>query len=540
MLEEKIKRFTPQIGEILQHHTSPDLKVAETSDWYYGLIKGVLERHGRIASQDPKDYLRKDFYKNAAKTVLSKTVRVLSRKPPRYLEIACYRHILGYRLSKDFGFDATHFDLCDRDLEIGREIALAEGFEDNVDRVTGDFHDLPFSDNYFDFSFISASIHHTRTPERIIGEAMRVLSDGGLFYSQREPCERLFCFYEFNANRAALFTPFEKKIQDHDMMRIISSPYPGARNADLFGRIENDHIPLELYYETFAKYGDLVEEVVYHDGLLTRPDKLILEKDHLDEPALRDFIADLLKREMEELHASFSRQDEILGYSLPGDNAIDEMAAKTASALKARPENKKTIAWQKAMAKIFGGSLRFVVRRNGNQGQRSDKKFRRSTTKVGHVQLDDAVYKHSGLNFWKRLLPDIQASSEDELFASSFPQSDWTSFVHPNGIRLMQSRSDEIEINPPLTQKSVLVMRYRVHVDNDQPYMRLRISFDGREIETIDIAQSEDRVMRLVYDKFDQPVSFKLTSIDDEPADGFSRMRVSILQSIPIDESAGS
>jgi len=366
------------------------------------------------------------------------------------------------------------------------------------------------------------------------------LTDGGLFYCQREPCERLFCFYEFNANRAALFTPFEAKIQDQDMMRIISSPFPGARNADLFGRIENDHIPLEMYYETFAKYGEVVEEVIYHDGLLTRPDKLVLEQEDLPEHKLKEFISDLLKREIEELQPAYTRQDEILGYSLPSDKAIAEMAAKTASALKARPENKKSIEWQRAMAKIFGGVLRFVVRRKGNQGARSETKFSRSTTKVGHVCFDDAVYKHSGLGFWTKLLPDIQENDEDTLFASSFSKDDWTSFVHPNGIRLMQSRSDEIEINPPLTQKTVLVMRYRVSVDADQPYMRLRISYDGREIETVDIAQSEDRVMRLIYDKFDQPVRFKLTSIDDEPADGFSRLRVSILQSIPIEESIGS
>lgn len=519
MFEQKLKRFTPQIGEILQHHISPDSNIAETSEWYYGFVKGVLERNQQ----------------RAANRKLGGSTPVLSRNPKRYLEIASYRHIIGYRLGKDYGFESTHFDLCDRDLEIGRETALANGFADTVDRVTGDFHDLPFSDNYFDLSFISAAIHHTRTPERIISEALRVLTQGGLFYCQREPCERLFCFYRFNANRAVQFTPFERRMHEQDLMRIISSPYPGARNAELFGRIENDRIPLEMYYETFAQHGEVDEEVVYHEGLLTRHDKAILEQAALPEDELRTFIRDLLQGEFETLQPTFSRQDELLGYSLPGEADIDDMAARMVAALKARPRNEKSIEWRRAMAKIFGGTLRFVVRRTNAPKTVSTDKFRRSTTQVGLVRHDDAVYKHSGLNFWTRLLPDIQQSDETTMFGSSFPESDWIPFTHPNGMRMMQSKSDRVQLLPPIRDLSLLVMRYRVVVDKSQPFVRLKITYGDEEVEAVTVAINEDRILRLVYSKPSVPVVFEMTGVDGEKINGWSRLRISILQGVPID-----
>ena len=170
-----LDRFSAQIGELAQHELSHDERVIETTNWYYEFLTSVLNRNPDIQT----------------------------RNPPRYLEIACYRHILGYKLGKDRGFESTQFDISDRDLNIGREIAIEQGFPDLVERVAGDFHDLPFADNYFDFVMISASIHHTRSPHQVIEESMRVLANKGLFYCQREPCERLFSFYKFTANRPA-------------------------------------------------------------------------------------------------------------------------------------------------------------------------------------------------------------------------------------------------------------------------------------------------------------------------------------------------
>ena len=511
-LAATIETYKAQIGELLQHHITHDPNLLETSDWYYGHLKAVLHRNPAV----------------------------IKRKPRRYLEIACYRHILGYRLAKDYEFESTQFDICDQDLEIGRQLALEAGFPDAVDRVVGDFHDLPFSDNHFDVAFISASIHHTRTPERIIGEAMRVLTDGGLFYCQREPCERLFSFYQFTANRAALYTPYERKIHERDMMRIISSPFPGARNAELFGRVENEHIPLDRYCETFAQYGTVLEEVTYYDGLLTRPDKEILtQADGLNETELSRYIYQYLMREIHtEIAPSFSDQDRHLGYSLPSEGAILAMANRTAHALKARPSDTKSKEYHRAMARIFGGSLRFVVRRDRKEKTPTNQKFRRSTTTSGNVKLDDAVYKWAGLTFWDRLLPDIKDADGKALHASAFPKKDWTFLNAGEHHRMMTANGSVAEIKPKLDRKALLVARYRVLVDKDMPFLRLRITQGKTELENVVVAQSEDRVFRLVFEPGDKPIRFTLSALDGSEVETKARLRIPILQAIPVSEPA--
>lgn len=503
--EYLLERFSAQIGELAHHQLTHDAKIIETTDWYYGLLKAVLNRNPL-----PQN-----------------------RKPPRYLEIACYRHILGYMLARDRGFESTQFDINDRDLEIGRETAIGLGYPDNVERVAGDFHDLPFADNYFDLVMISASIHHTRRPQRIIAEAMRVLTDKGLFYCQREPCERLFCFYKFNANRPAQHTPFEAHLQKRDILRIISSPYPGARNAEMFGRVENDRIPLELYYDVFNQYGKVKEQVLYHDGLLTRIDKKILEKANLSEARLASYINELITKEMDSAAAIFSEQDHLLGYSLPTETEIISMAERTAAALKARPFNKRSTEWQKAMVKIFGGSLRFVVERRRSEQSRNMERFRRSCKTVNNVSLDDEVYKKSGLCFWDKLLPDIQTADEAVLEAS-FPSEHWCNSVHDNGIRMMVSKTSTPLIKILLPEPGIAVMRYRVVVDERLPVAKLHIFYKEQKVLDTIFVQSEDRMLRFVYDQNSSDIRFQLTDLEGVLALDTARIRVSILQCIPI------
>ena len=499
-----LERFSAQIGELAQHHLSHDEKIIETTDWYYGFLTAVLNRNPEIQQ----------------------------RIQPRYLEIACYRHILGYKLAKDRGFESTQFDISDRDLNIGREIALEHGFPDTVDRVAGDFHDLPFADNYFDLVMISASIHHTRTPDKIIEEAMRVLTNGGLFYCQREPCERLFCFYAFNANRPAQYTAFEAHLQNKDLMRLVSSPYPGARNAEMFGRVENDHIPLELYYDLFNRHGVVLEQVLYHDGLLTKMDKKILEQCDLDESSLSKYIADLIIHEMELAEPLLSEQDQLLGYSLPNVTEINSLAEKTATALKECPSNTQSLEWQKAMVKIFGGSLRFVVERRRSETGRGIEKYRRNCEPINGVQLDDAVYKNSGLLFWDKLLPDLQ-NAESNQYETFFPIEHWSA-AEQKEIRTMVSKSSTPILKIQLGESALAVMRYQVTVDNRLPVARLKIKYGEQEILSQVFAQSEDRMLRFVYQPAISEVQFELYDLDGNPLKDANRIRISIFQCIPI------
>lgn len=480
-----LERFSAQIGELAQHQLTQDDKINETSNWYYGFLTALLNRNPAVQR----------------------------RTAPRYLEIACYRHILGYKLAKYRGFEATQFDISNRDLEIGRETALGLGLTEPVDLVSGDFHDLPFSDNYFDLVMISASIHHTRSPHRIIEEAMRVLTDGGLFYCQREPCERLFSFYKFNANRPAQHTPFEAYLQKRDLLRLISSPYPGARNAEMFGRVENDRIPLETYYDVFNRHGKVLEQVLYHEGLLTEMDWKILKKTDLNEASLSAYIFELITVEVELAMPFLSEQDLFLGYTLPSEAEIKLMAEKTAAALKARPANSKSIEWQKAMVKIFGGSLRFVVERCRPEKIRSLEKFKRTCKSINGVKLDDAVYGNSGLLFWDKLLPDLQMADKG-ILGTIFPPVCWGHTIHENGMRMMVAGTNSPFLVIRLQQSALAVMRYRVVVDDRFPFGRLRIYYNGQVIANEVIVQSEDRMLRFRYDPSASGVWFELTSLD--------------------------
>lgn len=510
MTTAALDRFSAQIGELAQHQLSNDPHVQKTSEWYYGFVTALLNRKPDVGQ----------------------------RPAPRYLEIACYRHILGYKLAKDRNFTSTHFDICDRDLELGRDLALSLNLPDSVDRVAGDFHNLPFADAYFDLVMISASIHHTRSPQTIIEEALRVLSHGGLFYCQREPCERLFCFYQFNANRPHQYTPFEAHLHERDIMRLISSPYPGARNAELFGRVENDRIPLELYYDVFNRYGRVVEEVLYCDGLLTSMDKRILAQDHLPEPELANFIETQIVNEIAPATQKFSPQDQLLGYSLPSPSAIRAKAEAVAAALKARPSNAQSAEWRRSMVKIFGGSLRFAVERQRSDGKRASEKFRRECKETGSVKLDHAVYEASGLHFWDKMLPDIQAARLQELHNSSFPEDHWTAMAAGGAARVMTSHSAKPVLSINVDRPGIAAMRYSIVVDERLPAARVKIIQDGVIVVDDLIAQNEDRMARFLTHAGSNEIRFLLSEVDGSEVEMATRLRVSILQCIPVSEEA--
>lgn len=505
---KKIDQFSAQIGELLQHSINVDPKILETSDWYYDFIKGVLNRH----------------------------LAATGRTPIRYLEIASYRHVIGYRLAKEMGFDATQFDISYDDLEEGRKLALRAGYGDACTRVAGDFHDLPFADNFFDFVFISASIHHSKTPDRVISEAMRVLSDGGLFYSQREPCRRLFCFYKFTCNRQDSYTLFEKHLAQRDMLRVFSSPFPGARNAVVFGRVENDLIPLQFYFDTFALYGEILEEVVYHEGLLTAIDKKILEHDYLSVDELECYIVDLLRYEIDLAAPLISKRDKLLGYALPDEQEIMSLAKSVAHALKNRPANTRSVEWRRAMANIFGGSLRFVVKRKCNNKISNNIIFRRNPMQLGECFVDDLVYGQSGLQIWNKLLPDIQLATAAEMHSSAFPENSWAYVRHTNGVAQMISRGSRCEIILNNNELVLTVMRYRVVLDEEITAVYLQILVDDSLVHETLIPQLEDRCLSLVLKQSDACLNIKLLSLDRQSVEIGSRIRVSVLQCIPLYE----
>jgi ubiquinone/menaquinone biosynthesis C-methylase UbiE len=56
-----------------------------------------------------------------------------------------------------------------------------------ITRMPGDFHQLDFPNNYFDFVVASAVLHDARNIVQVLREAKRVLKPGGQFVAVREP-----------------------------------------------------------------------------------------------------------------------------------------------------------------------------------------------------------------------------------------------------------------------------------------------------------------------------------------------------------------
>ena len=117
----------------------------------------------------------------------------------RILEIGSYRHFTGHVLAATRGCTYIASDLSAAALRDGREQAKQHGSAAPARLVAADFHDLPFSDVCFDAVFVAASVHHSRRPEVVLREMLRVAKPGGLVLIDNEPCARLCCFHASRA-----------------------------------------------------------------------------------------------------------------------------------------------------------------------------------------------------------------------------------------------------------------------------------------------------------------------------------------------------
>ncbi len=68
-----------------------------------------------------------------------------------------------------------------------RVFQLLEANTAKITRMPGDFHQLDFPDNHFDFVVSSAVLHHATNIVQVLREAKRVLKPGGRLVAIREP-----------------------------------------------------------------------------------------------------------------------------------------------------------------------------------------------------------------------------------------------------------------------------------------------------------------------------------------------------------------
>lgn len=68
-----------------------------------------------------------------------------------------------------------------------RVFKLLDAKVSKITRMPGDFHQLDFRDNYFDFVVSSEVLHHATNIVQVLREVKRVLKPGGRFVAIREP-----------------------------------------------------------------------------------------------------------------------------------------------------------------------------------------------------------------------------------------------------------------------------------------------------------------------------------------------------------------
>jgi SAM-dependent methyltransferase len=210
------------------------------------------------------------------------------------------------------GVSVVH-DVSPVSLRLGLEGARAAGIDIDATLVVGDFHDLPFSTEYFDIVFCASSIHHTFRPRRVLREMLRVIRRGGALQLENEPIGRALSFYGFRSNRQTEFTPFEVELARRGSLFTFSSPFPGSRREFLFGMIENDSIPLDMVLNTLTNDGDITSlqlmPVVgeFESRILALPRNFDLEGS----------LATLLLAEIQAVRTALTKTDRLLGARLP-------------------------------------------------------------------------------------------------------------------------------------------------------------------------------------------------------------------------------
>jgi SAM-dependent methyltransferase len=98
---------------------------------------------------------------------------IAERRPGTALEVGCGWGELAGRVAAETGAEVTAFDLSER------MAGLARGR--GVRALVADVQAMPFRDRSFDLALANAVLYHVPDLDRGLGEAARVLADGGAF-----------------------------------------------------------------------------------------------------------------------------------------------------------------------------------------------------------------------------------------------------------------------------------------------------------------------------------------------------------------------
>jgi SAM-dependent methyltransferase len=156
--------------------------------------EGMVAR--REASGDPsKEFGSHEAWSRALKEDLPRFIPFLKKKcgiefQGRVLEIGAGAAWLSAELSKlpkVVEVISTDFSAKLLKEEAPKVFKLLKANTAKITRVPGDFHNLDFPANHFDFVVSSGVLHHAVNLVQVLREAKRVLKTGGRFVGIREP-----------------------------------------------------------------------------------------------------------------------------------------------------------------------------------------------------------------------------------------------------------------------------------------------------------------------------------------------------------------
>ncbi|MEQ1717147.1 MAG: hypothetical protein ABL907_14370 [Hyphomicrobium sp.] len=102
---------------------------------------------------------------------------------------------------------------------------------------------------------------------------------------------------------------------------------------------------------------------------------------------------------------------------------------------------------------------------------------------------------------------------------------------------MMMSQVSEPKLKLAIFRPALAAMRYRVVVDEQLPAARIKIIYDGNVVADELVAKNEDWMVRFLTRNGVDRVQFVLTDLLGNKVEHKSRIRVSILQCIPISET---
>ncbi len=394
---ELIDKYQALIGEFAWHSLTVDSRIENDSKDHFNRVMEVINKY-----------------------------KLNESKPIKILEVAAYAHTTGYMLRKELSADVTLLDISASTLKLGRRIAAVSKDEQKPKLVAGDFHNLPFKDDTFDFVYISAALHHTWRYQIVGRELQRVLTPGGILYIMGEPCLREACFYKFRANRPN-YTQMEQKMNDLGILRFAAEQFTGSRPEYLFGMVENMQMPLQSLHNLFSESCDILEITLNPEYCMGK-----LENDWLNDQksnlnALREKIINDLISRFQEVSHSYNTVERGLGFNIPSDSELYDMGEKIALKLHQIGNITDQFLYRMKLSELFGANLQIIARKRLQNYISENMDNNIISYKYPIVDGVELAYPKVIADFLiqnKSLIPDLIMNNQ-KILKKLFPENEW-------------------------------------------------------------------------------------------------------------------